>query len=218
MSLSKSPMDASQPLSAEEMILLRTLQDRALRSKAAEMHSNLPMSHDHDGLTMFGPSDEAGSEWSEVEGGSMADSSKRRLEPHVSSLTYAGPTLMNPMLSSNSGNMSSAVEKPPISYGVTKKGYAISLPPGVESLVMWGKTLIEFGKFASKGINYETLLMSTDKESMSYKKWCCSQADAAEGRLKDLALFLMACDYVTGQADQGPVIPGTKDVRRFKGD
>ena len=66
MSLSKSPVDASHPLSAEEMILLRTLQDRALRSKVAEMHSNLPMSHDRDGPAMPGPSDEAGSEWSEV--------------------------------------------------------------------------------------------------------------------------------------------------------
>ena len=37
MSMSKSPMDAAQPLTAEELVLLRTLQDRALRSKKAEL-------------------------------------------------------------------------------------------------------------------------------------------------------------------------------------
>ena len=216
--MSKSPMDSAQPLTAEELILLRTLQDRALRSKKAEPMPESSMFSGQGFSSKPVPSDDAASEWSEVDAGNMSDSSKRRLGPDMAPLSYPGAMNMNlmPMPAAVSGPlypMSSAT-----SFGMTKKGTAVTLPPGVDTLATWGKTLIEFGKFASKDLDYNTLVAADDKESVSYRKWCKSQVDAAEGRLKDLALFLWAHDATTGQAEQGPVIPGTNDVRRFKGE
>ena len=217
MSLSKSHGGESQPLSAEELILLRTLQDRALRSKASHMSFAPPAMCHGEGFSAGLPhASETSSEWSQVDGGAMADSSKRRLEPDVAP-AYAGTFPVSHM------PVPESLETVPMpneaqTFGKTKKGIIISLPPGVENITMWGKTLIEFGKYGNKDMNYEKLTLSTDKDSMSYCKWCKSQVDAAEGRLKDLALFLWAYDFVTGHADQRPVFPGTNDVRRFKGD
>eukprot|EP00435_Cladocopium_sp_Y103_P012259 s60_g3.t1 len=131
--------------------------------------------------------DDSASEWSEIDGGNMSDSSKRRLEADAPRPHLAPP-----------------------------RRAPRSICP--ENLAMWGMTLIEFGKLASKNIQYEELALATDKDNVSYRKWCKSQVDAAEGRLKDLALYLWAYDHETGQIDQRPVIPGTSDVRRFKGD
>lgn len=36
-----------------------------------------------------------------------------------------------------------------------------------------------------------------------------------EGRLRDLSFFLVASECVTGAVSQQPLIPGTKEVRRF---
>ena len=218
MSISKSPMDAAQPLTAEELVLLRTLQDRALRSKKAELLPESSVFRGQGFPSQPDPNDDAVSEWSEVDAGNMTDSSKRRLGPDMAPLSYPGASMMSPMPMPVAMNgplypMSSAT-----SFGMTKKGTAITLPPGVDTLATWGKTLIEFGKFASKDLDYNTLVAANDKESVSYRKWCKSQVDAAEGRLKDLALFLWAHDAATGQSEQGPVFPGTNDVRRFKGD
>ena len=209
-------MDSAQPLTAEELILLRTLQDRALRSKKAKLMPESSMCSGQGFVSKPDFGDDAASEWSEVDAGSMSDSSKRRLGPDMAPLSYPGAVTMNPipMPAAMSGPlypMSSATR-----FGTTKKGTEIVLPPGVDTLATWGKTLIEFGKFASKDLDYNTLVAATDKESVSYRKWCKSQVDAAEGRLKDLALFLWAHETATGQTEQGPVIPGTNDVRRFK--
>eukprot|EP00435_Cladocopium_sp_Y103_P049348 s228_g14.t2 len=216
MSLSKSHGSAVQPLTAEEMALLRSLQNRALQSKAASMASNMPsMSHGHDFPSDHLLGDESASDWSEIDGGNMSDSSKRRLEADVAPMYHAGthggcvPKAMTPVPMTVFGNPSGVGSA--TTFGSTKKGTEIHLPPGVENLAMWGMTLIEFGKLASKNIQYEELALATDKDNVSYRKWCKSQVDAAEGRLKDLALYLWAYDHETGQIDQRPVIPGTSD-------
>ena len=87
------------------------------------------------------------------------------------------------------------------------------LPHGVASLEKWGRSLLEFGKFASREWTYEEIMSKSDKEVVSYVKWCRSQVDAAEGCLKDFALYIHAVEY---DPEQRPLIPGTDLVRRFR--
>ena len=41
------------------------------------------------------------------------------------------------------------------------------------------------GEYAGKEIAYEDMAGSDAKEHKSYVKWCVSQADASEGKLRD---------------------------------
>ena len=78
---------------------------------------------------------------------------------------------------------------------------------------MWGRTVIEFGKFGARGWTYCELAESQEKESLSYIKWCKSQVDSSEGLLRDFAMFLWAREYRSGQF---PVVPGTDHVRKLR--
>ena len=90
-------MDAAQPLTAEELVLLRTLQDRALRSKKAELLPESSVFRGQGFPSQPDPNDDAVSEWSEVDAGNMTDSSKRRLGPDMAPLSYPGASMMSPM-------------------------------------------------------------------------------------------------------------------------
>lgn len=102
------------------------------------------------------------------------------------------------------------------SLGSTKKGHKITFPPGIEDLSMWGNMFVEFGKRSGKELAFEDLTISTEKEHKRYVKWCIGQVDAAEGRLSDLSLYLVAREHVMGSMEQRPVIPGTTEVRRLR--
>ena len=78
---------------------------------------------------------------------------------------------------------------------------------------MWGRSVLEFGKVSSRGWTYSEMAESTEKEVMSYVKWCKGQVDHAEGLLRDFSLYLWARDYSPGQF---PVIPGTDHVRKLR--
>ena len=73
---------------------------------------------------------------------------------------------------------------------------------------MWGNMFVEFGKHSGKELAFEDLA--------TYVKWCIGQVDAAEGRLSDLSLYLVAREHVMGSMEQRPVIPGTTEVRRLR--
>ena len=166
--------------------------------------------------------DELSSQWSLADEtpSAMSDASKRRLEEYVpppvkSDVTTAYTRVPVPC-STFAGPPTPGSPTAEVNLGSTKKGKAILLPPGVTSLSNWGETMLEFGKYGAKDWCYEDLRQNSDKDVVSYVKWCKSQADAAEGRLRDLCLFLVACDNVSGTAAQRPVIPGASEVRRFR--
>ena len=99
------------------------------------------------------------------------------------------------------------------SYGKTKRGLEIVLPEGLDDLAMWGRSVVEFGKFSNRGWTYSELAESGEMDVMSYTKWCKGQVDNAEGLLRDFALYLWAREYQPGQL---PVIPGTDHVRKLR--
>ena len=201
MSLSKANVDLSKPLSAEEHRLLMTLQQRASNSQTAMSD---PEDLDEWGFT------------SDCQGSSMSDASKRRLTEFAGRSDDAPAGYLQTAPSPPLHPVISTVDGEPVQLGMTKKGTAIAFPPGVSDLSTWGQTFLEFGKFGGKEITYEDLMRSGEKEHKSYVKWCVSQADSSEGRLRDLCLYLVAYENVTGTMEQRPVIPGTTEVRRLR--
>ena len=97
-------------------------------------------------------------------------------------------------------------------------GVQLPLPPQVPDLSTWGRTIITWGKYKSEGITYAELFERQDERARTYKSWCKGRVKTAEGLLLDLTRFLMMCDHISkGPAlEQGPIIPGTTEVRRYK--
>lgn len=168
--------------------------------------------------------------WSLMTEGSMSDASKRRLTEIPLREPFAGAATMEAMvepvlppvdeLPMTAGYVSTAAPAPMPEtvttgpqFGFTPRGTAIHLPPGVESLDRWGQSLVDFGKYQSKGWTYAQMFASTDSQVKSYVKWCKSQVDAMEGFVRDLGLYFIAVEYTPGQH---PVIPGTTQARRFR--
>ena len=97
-------------------------------------------------------------------------------------------------------------------------GVQLHLPPQVPDLATWGRTIITWGKYKSEGITYAELYERQDERARTYKSWCKGRVKTAEGLLLDLTRFLLMCDHISkGPAlEQGPIIPGTSEVRRYK--
>ena len=56
------------------------------------------------------------------------------------------------------------------------------------------------------------------KAALTYKAWRKSRVKTSEGLLLDLTRFLVMCEHISKGAalEQGPIIPGTSEVRRCK--
>eukprot|EP00435_Cladocopium_sp_Y103_P057214 s362_g19.t1 len=206
MSQSKPSSNSSKPLSLEEQQLLMQLQRRA--SIPQDVISELE-------------SDGTWSLASECVPCAMSDASKRRLTEFTGDMEaapwgYGAASVIPPVCRS---------PEPPIAggdqatmLGSTKKGTQIEFPPGVSDLGTWGCTILDFGKYGGKEITYDDLVGSSNKDHKSYVKWCISQVDASEGKLRDFSMYLVARENVTGTMEQRPVIPGTTEVRRLRRD
>ena len=147
------------------------------------------------------------SDWAVPSDLSMTDASKRRCsespEREIRGRGYVAET-------QTGVPMPTLVQQ---TFGKTKRGTEIIMPEGLDSLAMWGRSVIEFGKFAPKGYTYSEVAESQDKDALNYVKWCKSQVDSAEGLLRDFCMYLWAREYRSGQF---PVIPGTDHVRKLR--
>jgi len=97
-------------------------------------------------------------------------------------------------------------------------GVQLSLPPKVPDLATWGRTIITWGKYKSEGISSAELFARQDERARTYKAWRKSRVKTSEGLLLDLTRFLLMCEHISkGPAlEQGPIIPGTFEVRHCK--
>ena len=132
-------------------------------------------------------------------GGSMNDSSKRRLNPSPS----RSPELSQLPLAKAKAKSS----------GVTRQ---LELPQGVVSLQHWGQTLIECGKLSKRGMSYEELATSSDTELISYTRWLIGQKDRTNlsAPVKDLVMYLSAHAEAFESAEDR--FPNSTVPRRFK--
>ena len=93
---------------------------------------------------------------------------------------------------------------------------SVDLPPGVESLEQWGRTLVSFGQYKNKHSYYE---IASDASFWDYKKWVRShiKPGTSKGAALDFASYLRAYDREHGRS-QLPVFPGTSIPRQYKKD
>ena len=91
----------------------------------------------------------------------------------------------------------------------------VDLPQGIDSLEMWGKTMISFGQYKGK---YSYIEVATDKSLWDYRKWVRSHINqrTSKGAPLDFSRYLKAYDARHGATKQVPLIPGTSIARTFK--
>eukprot|EP00435_Cladocopium_sp_Y103_P020594 s2229_g5.t1 len=144
--------------------------------------------------------------------GAMSDASKRRGTEVLDGLSKR--------MYAPAAEIESCDEPMHKSVGVTPHGHPIFLPSGVDSVEIWGRSVIQFGEFMPKkgvtGISYEELFQSRDEDKLSYVDWVIKQVRGAKGLLLDLGLYLCIRKNQTETGDQLPVIPGTNTARVLK--
>ena len=183
------------PLTPEERRLLQELLARAeLPIPDADTEGSFSLVYD-------------GSDWKNT--AAMTDACKRRQDVSPERL----PRAASGYTGFNVGDVPPPMPAAEMTFGSTRRGQVIKLPPGINSLEMWGRTVLEFGKYISKGWTYAEILDSSDKEVQNYVKWCRGQVDNAEGLLKDFCLYVVA---VAHPNHQGPIVPGTSYVRKIR--
>ena len=162
--------------------------------------------------------------------GAMTDGSKRREEsnPGKPVLKRAdkkapsgysmSPGMSPPWKLAPDGPMSS-MDDPDLPReafeSVQSEGKTLSLPPGVSSVEVWGKTLITAGRFKGANMSYEELWPNSDPSVVQYKQWCCARAFSLTGTMRDMSQYLLFMNgkSSSSQFSDGPIIPGS-DVRR----
>lgn len=103
----------------------------------------------------------------------------------------------------------------PVDYEIDHAAFESNFPDGVSSLAEWGRTLVSFGQFANQSVSYHDLISSTDSKKVGYVRWCKSRTKTAGGLLKDFCEYVQCHELANGE-QQGPMIPGTEHVRKFK--
>ena len=135
-----------------------------------------------------------------AKGGAMNDGSKRRYvdEESVGSMD-------NPWIE--------VTEKSHLRVDYTS--VELDMPPGINSLEQWGRTVISFGKYAEANVTYNEVL--TDPQYAGYRKWCKSHLTThTAGKVAlDFAKYRDAYEKKSNK-DSGLLIPGTEVERRFK--
>lgn len=160
--------------------------------------------------------------------GAMTDGSKRRGDEEPSAttsksqrnysmngLTVEGANHCVPLTSMSAGYVGPLSFPSPMP---SEKPYAFDLPPGVPNVERWGSTVIEFGRYQGKNVTYEELFSNPDPVVQEYVQWASSRTKESHGLLSDLARYIQVVRKLNpvAAADQGPVIPGTQRVRRFR--
>lgn len=146
--------------------------------------------------------------------GSMHDGSKRRLfADHEVELD--GDADEFDVISMVSG---SGMKQGPITTatdGAKKEVSKQSLPPGVESLEMWGKTICTLPKVAGRRMTYVKLIHEADsnKETKDYLIWIVKNSHKS-AKAEDFKAYMEAANCLP-QEPATVNYPGTTAVREF---
>eukprot|EP00435_Cladocopium_sp_Y103_P025163 s1174_g6.t1 len=120
--------------------------------------------------------------------GSMTDGSKRRLfsPSEIDDDEFDGEHVIIPK-TATSAQLPLPRAGPPVTI-------PIDLPDHVESMEMWGATIIDFGKYKDQDMSYAELYASreTDQRVDAYVKWVMSHGEKSTGHLRDLFKYLSA--------------------------
>ena len=93
----------------------------------------------------------------------------------------------------------------------------VTLPPGVTDLEMWGRTMMEKGKFASRKFSYEEMRTSAEQIVSSYVEWLQMHlSDNMNAQFHDFVAYVKAMDAELSKHSTGSVIPGSTQTRKLK--
>ena len=229
-------MSLSKHEQAELQRLLAKAKGRAVRP------CDSPFEDEYDGFCVYDPSTglfhnpetgETRDVWTEESVvGAMSDASKRRDATDGSDDDHQSKRVMKPTAKSSAmplqdprpTSLSQGYMAPqmmvPYPGGSSTHGVVMSnlpeLPPGVENVTMWSRTVISFGRFQGRDMTYFDLVTSQDEKSRDYVKWCRSRSNSASGQLQDLCKFMAHFFHGKQDEDAGVVIPGTNQRRVLK--
>ena len=132
------------------------------------------------------------------EPGSMSDASKRRGDDL--SHAEAAHTKQRPLPMSGSAETSTVKDE---------------FPPGIDSLEMWGCTVLETGKFAKESLTYHELSSSSDADKKRYCSWLLSQKSRKDfsPEMRDFVKYL---NLVSHDDSQQSYFPGSTVVRKLR--
>ncbi len=178
--------------------LLRALREAGQLEHLLEMASRVPMP----------PSSS---------GGAMHDGSKRRLVAEdvcsVSSFEVLDEVDPEDLYPKTSLQM-------PVKPGYPKTKihqWTEDCPPGIESMVKWGRTLCDLPKVRKMGKSYLELVTASDQDDdiKQYLEWALDHPHVSP-KVKDLHDYLIAIEFGKRTTTGVVFFPGGKDVRRFK--
>eukprot|EP00435_Cladocopium_sp_Y103_P035121 s480_g9.t1 len=162
-------------LNAQELEILRKLMKRAK----------------HDGSLAQLMNEPGCASWMEfpvAATGSMTDGSKRRLFSPTASDDdeFEGEHVMVPKSSE-----AAQLPLPRAGHPVT---IPMDLPDHVESMEMWGATIIDFGKYKNQDMTCAELYAAreTDQRADAYVKWVMAHGEKSSGHLFDLFKYVSA--------------------------
>lgn len=168
---------------------------------------------------------------SAVTAGAMTDGSKRRSEEGESAHsaqskrvvpgmgTVPAPSYHTVPVASSSGVNAGYVGSFSMSTPMpSEPPLAFDLPPGVPTVDRWGETLIDFGRFQNTNVTYAELFHNPDPVIQEYVQWASSRTKESHGLLSDFARYIqvMRKSRPAVADQQGPKIPGSQRVRRFR--
>lgn len=105
---------------------------------------------------------------------------------------------------------------PPASGYKATEPTKVKLPPGVESVSHWGKTVCTLPKLADKKLTYEKLVKEaeTSQEIKEYLLYCHNHSKQS-AKMKDLKDYMIAVNYMP-EKSVGAYYPGSTSVREFE--
>ena len=176
-------------------------ESRALKALLRKAGYQIP--NDGYSAALMAESPKSGNDDKGFECVSMSDASKRRLaavdEPPKDD---DGQSLVKKMFSSPAGGK--AVSKP-------------KLPPGVEDLDQWGRTVMEKGKYAKNEYTYEELRSHTDQAVQAYVSWLCDHLySQMHAQFHDFVNYVNMVKVQTSSSTGAILIPGSRQIRKFK--
>ena len=138
----------------------------------------------------------------EFEHVAMTDGSKRRLYAENEEVNRYGKTEVK------------KIGKDGASSGTPRAGM---LPPGVADVEMWGRTLMEKGKFAHRHFAYEEMRVCTEQPVSSYVEWLQNHlSDSMNAQFHDFVAYVKAKNAELSKLSNTILIPGSNQIRKLK--
>ena len=108
-------------------------------------------------------------------------------------------------------------QRPVLPSGQSGTVKTVDLPPGLNSLEDWGRSILDTGKFQKEQLTYEEIASSPEKSKQAYCSWLLAQRERQDFnvQLKDFIQYLIAMEK-TVKTSTSMCYPGSTIPRKMK--